>query len=426
MEHPVEQASLLANAADLDPLLDRIGDARIVMLGEATHGTHEYYTWRTAISKRLIAEKGFNFIAVEGDWPDCYRLNRWIKGYDDQGRESRELLHDFNRWPTWMWANWEVDALLNWLKKYNSTKPANRRAGFYGLDVYSLWESMEALVNYLYKTDPKAAELAVQALRCFEPFEEDPQRYAGASYRMGASCEIEVVRLLTEVRKQAPVYDHDPEAALNAEQNAHIAVNAEEYYRKMMSFDGHTWNLRDSHMMETLLRLQHFHGPRSKAIIWEHNTHIGDARFTPMQRQGLFNTGQLAREHFGEKNTVLVGFGSYAGKVIAGSGWGEPMEIMAVPPARADSVEAILHNRYHGNCLLIFDSGSKTDFEQQLPHRAIGVVYHPSLEKAGNYVPTVLSRRYDAFLYIDQTTAVHPLHIKPDGHLVPETYPFNF
>lgn len=246
MLNPVDDKKLirlnypLTNAADLDPLLDRIGDARCVMLGEATHGTHEYYTWRTAISKRLIAEKGFDFIAVEGDWPDCYRLNRWIKGFDNQDKQSHELLHEFDRWPTWMWANWEVDALLNWLKKYNSAQSANRRVGFYGLDVYSLWESMETLVNYLQANDPKAAELAKGALRCFEPYEEDPHRYARANYRIGSSCEPEVIHLLAEIRKKAPVYDHDPEAALNIEQNAYIAVNAEAYYRKMMGFD---WRL---------------------------------------------------------------------------------------------------------------------------------------------------------------------------------------
>lgn len=416
----------LINSTDLDPLLERIGDARCVMLGEATHGTHEYYTWRTAISKRLIAEKGFNFIAVEGDWPDCYRLNRWIKGYDDQEKRSDELLHEFNRWPTWMWANWEVDALLNWLKKYNGKQPANRRAGFYGLDVYSLWESMEALVNYLQVNDPKAAELARQALRCFEPYEEDPHQYARSNYHIGSSCEPEVIHLLTEIRRKAPIYDHDPEAALNTEQNAHIAVNAEAYYRKMMGFDDHTWNLRDTHMMETLQRLFSFHGPRSKAIVWEHNTHIGDARYTPMQRQGLFNTGQLAREQIGENNTVLAGFASYEGQVIAGSAWGAPMERMPVPPARAGSVEALLHGQYNDKQLLIFDRRGNGAFDSTLPHRAIGVVYDPAQEKSGNYVPTLLSRRYDAFLFIDKTTAVHPLHIHPDGHLIPETYPFNF
>ena len=421
-----EPAYPLANAADVDPLLERIGDARCVMLGEATHGTHEYYTWRTAISKRLIEEKGFQFIAVEGDWPDCYRLNRWIKGYADHEKKSNELLKEFNRWPTWMWANWEVDALLNWLKNYNVGKPANKRAGFYGLDVYSLWESMEALVSYLQANDPEAAKLAKKALHCFEPYEEDPHLYARANYRFESSCEREVIQLLGEIRKKAPVYDHDPEAALNTEQNAHIAVNAEEYYRKMMGFDDKTWNLRDTHMMETLHRVMDFYGPDAKAVVWEHNTHIGDARYTPMQREGLFNTGQLAREQFGESETVLIGFGSYQGSVIAGSEWGAPMQMMPVPPAKEDSVEALLHQQYNDNRLLLFDHRHDSIFDGTMPHRAIGVVYEPYHEKYGNYVPTVMNRRYDAFLYIDQTTAVHPLHIRPDGHQVPETYPFNF
>src|SRR3569833_2241014 len=239
----------LNNANDLDALTERIGDARCVMLGEASHGTHEYYTWRAAITKRLVREKKFNFIAVEGDWPDCYRLNRYIKGYADQGKKPHELLHDFDRWPTWMWANWEIDALLNWLKEWYSGMPANKRIGFYGLDVYSLWESMGELVKYLETSDPKAAELAKQAIRCFEPYGEDAQDYARSQYTLEDSCRQEVVSLLTEVRKKAPIYDHDPEAALNVEQNAHIAVNAEEYYANMIGFTNSTWNLRDTHMM---------------------------------------------------------------------------------------------------------------------------------------------------------------------------------
>lgn len=325
-----------------------------------------------------------------------------------------------------MWANWEVDALLNWLKKYNTGKPAGQRAGFYGLDVYSLWESMEALVNYLYVNDPNVADLAVEALHCFEPFEENPQYYAGVSWLQGTSCKAKVTHLLSEIRKKAPVYNHDPEAALTVEQNAHIAVNAEEYYRKMTALDDHTWNLRDSHMMETLQRLLNFHGSGSRAIIWAHNNHIGDARFTPMRGQGLFSIGQLARKQFGGQQTELVGFGSYQGSVIAGKAWSAPMNVMPVPPAQAGSIEALLHETYQANRLLLFGGDTKTQFDETLPHRAIGVVYNPSGEGPVNYVPTVLSHRYDAFIYIDQTTAVHPLHIRPDGHLVPETYPFNF
>jgi len=415
----------LKSANDLNPLLDRTGDAHCVMLGEASHGTHEYYTWRAAITKRLIQEKGFNFIAVEGDWPDCYRLNRFIKGHADQDKSADQLLHGFNRWPTWMWANWEIDALLNWLKAYNSEQPLNWRVGFYGLDVYSLWESIEALIDYLKVNDPKTAELAKQAIHCFEPYSEDPREYAKAQIYLDASCRNEVVTLLSEIRKKAPVYDHDPEAALNSEQNAQIAVNAEEYYSKMVGFNDNTWNLRDGHMMDTLNRIYQFYGKGSKGIIWEHNTHIGDARYTDMHRHGMYNTGQLAREQYSEQDTVLVGFGSYSGTVMAGNQWGAQMKVMNMPEARPGSWEQELHNESADNRLMIFDRDADIQ-EKQVPHRAIGVVYHPESERHSNYIPTVINRRYDAFIYLDQTRALHALHLKPDGHLVPETYPFNF
>jgi erythromycin esterase len=419
------QVHRLKSAKDLEPLLERIGDAHCVMLGEASHGTHEYYTWRAAITKRLVQEKGFNFIAVEGDWPDCYRLNRFIKGYADQDKSAEILLHDFARWPTWMWANWEIDALLNWLKAYNSEQPANRRVGFYGLDVYSLWESIEALIDYLKVNDPKTAELAKQAIRCFEPYSEDPHEYARAQMYLDASCKNEVVSLLSEIRKKASVYDHDPEAALNTEQNARIAVNAEEYYSNMVGFNDNTWNLRDGHMMDTLNRIYQFYGKGSKGIIWEHNTHIGDARYTDMRRHGMYNTGQLAREQYSEQDTVLVGLGSYGGTVLAGKRWGAPMKVMNMPDARQGSWEQQLHNESTDNRLLIFDRDADIR-EKQVPHRAIGVVYNPESERHSNYVPTVINRRYDAFIYLDQTKALHALHLKPDGHLLPETYPFNF
>ncbi|KAA6439824.1 erythromycin esterase family protein [Dyadobacter flavalbus] len=420
---------VLNSTADLDPLMERIGDASCVMLGEASHGTHEYYSWRTAITKRLILEKGFSFIAVEGDWPDCYRVNRYIKGFADKDKTSTEILQNFRRWPTWMWANWEIDALVNWLKAYNLDKAVNNRIGFYGLDVYSLWESMEAMETYLRKNDPGAASIVHEAMRCFEAYEKDEEKYARAQYFGDSSCRNEVIRLLTEVRKKTPVYDHDPEAALNIEQNAFIAVNAEKYYSNMVGFGENTWNLRDQHMMDTLFRLTQFHGPDSKAIVWEHNTHIGDARYTDMALHGMHNTGQLARQQFGESSTVLVGFGSYQGSVIAGAQWDAPMEIMEMPAAREGSVEHQLHKESAENKLLIFDSEQESGQDQwsrKKLHRAIGVVYDPKHEKRGNYVPTVLSRRYDAFLYLDQTTALHPMHLKPDGSQMPETYPFTF
>jgi erythromycin esterase len=412
----------LTNAKDLDPLMERIGDARIVLLGEASHGTHEFYTWRTAISKRLIEEKDFNFIAVEGDWPDCYRVNQYIKGYANADKTSKEILKAFNRWPTWMWANWEIAALVSWLKDFNSHHAKKNKIGFYGLDVYSLWESMETLVSYLEKNDPPSARIAERALDCFSGYQKNEQEYAINS--LSAPCRNEVLNLLKEIRMKAMYFDQDPEAALNTTQNAHVAVEAEKYYRNMIAFDDHTWNIRDRHMMSTLNRLLDFHGPSSKAIIWEHNTHVGDARFTDMSRAGMFNIGQLAREQYEEKNTVIVGFASYSGAVIAGDAWGAPMREMLVPAARGGSIEEVLHNESADDRLIIFDREDEK-FNKVIPHRAIGVVYDPFQEKH-NYVPSLISKRYDAFMFIDSTSALHPLHIKPDAGQVPETYPFEF
>jgi erythromycin esterase len=421
-----EESYVLKDRKSLDPLIERIGDAHCVLLGEASHGTHEYYTWRSAISKRLIEEKGFDFIAVEGDWPDCYRLNRYIKGYDFKDKKPEEILKNFRRWPTWMWANWEIAALTTWLKDYNSGLLTDNRVGFYGLDVYSFWESMDAIDNYLKGTVHSAASIVKNAVKCFEPYGRDEYKYAKAYHGLEGSCRKELVNLLVEIRKNAVHYDHDPEAGLNVEQNAHVLVNAEEYYRHMTGTHDYTWNLRDTHMMETLHRLFKYYGPAARGIVWEHNTHIGDARYTDMLARGLINIGQLVREEMGADDVVLVGFGSYQGNVMAGEEWSAPMQVMDVPPAKKGSVEEILHTESAENKLMIFDKTKTQRFDVILPHRAIGVVYHSKHEKYGNYVSTILSSRYDAFIYLDETTALHPLHFKPDGHQVPESYPFAF
>ena len=239
---------LLNSTKDLDALIDDIGDRRIVMLGESSHGTHEYYTWRTAISKRLIQEKGFSFIAVEGDWPDCYKINRYIKGYKDAGDTIKDVLMNFDRWPTWMWANWEVAALAEWLKEFNQSLSNDKKTGFYGLDVYSLWDSMYAMMDYLEKEDPQTAQTVKKAIQCFEPFQENEQMYARYSLTEH-SCRDKVLALLKEIRTKARFLDGDREAGFNTEQNALIAVNAEKYYTAMMSFDNESWNVRDRHMM---------------------------------------------------------------------------------------------------------------------------------------------------------------------------------
>jgi erythromycin esterase len=417
----------LQSKKDVEPLFEYIGDSRIVMLGEASHGTHEYYTWRSHITKKLIEEKGFNFIAVEGDWPDCYRLNRFVKGYDIDNKSAFKVLHAFNRWPTWMWANWEIVALADWLQQHNAGLPANKKAGFYGLDVYSLWESMESIMQYLRKTDPAALKVAEEAFYCFEPYRKDEgQGYARASQFVPEICENEVVHLLKKIREKLPTYNTDHENVFSAEQNALIAVNAEKYYRAMIKGGPHSWNVRDRHMTDTLTRLLNFHGENSKAIVWEHNTHIGDARATDMADEGMYNIGELARIEHQDKGVVLVGFGSYAGTVMAGRSWGAPMQSMNVPEAAKGSWEYLLHKAGKENKLLLMYDFANNDMlmENHLGHRAIGVVYNPVYEQYGNYVPTIVPLRYDAFIYLDQTMALHPLHIEPDGHLVPETYPF--
>jgi len=416
--HPLE------NSSHLDILLDKIGDSNYVLLGEASHGTHEYYTWRTEITKRLIRERGFSFIAVEGDWPDCYKINRWIKNLMHPEIPIRDLLKQFNRWPTWMWANWEVAALAEWLKEFNSSREAGEKIGFYGLDVYSLWESLETLVNYLEEEDPKTAVLAKKVADCFEPYKENDS-YMNAYRGLNQNCKNEVVALLGEVRKNSPSYNDELEGSLNAEMNALVMKNADKYYEALVSFDNNSWNVRDLHMVETLNILMKFHKEDAKVVVWEHNTHIGDARYTDMVQAGLYNVGQLVREQHEDKGVVLVGFGSYKGSVMAGEYWGAPMKRMALPAAKEGSVEYKLHKDSPRNKLLIFGDSNESEafFEEKIGHRAVGVVYDPSREW-GNYVPTVLAKRYDAFLYIDETTALHPLHFKPNGDQMPETYPF--
>jgi erythromycin esterase-like protein len=417
----------LESNSDLDPLLDLIGDAHFVLLGEASHGTSEFYAWRHRISRRLIREKGFSFIAVEGDWPDCYRVNRYVRGLPNTGRNAREALYTFNRWPTWMWANLEVVELAEWLRAHNEKLPDDQKVGFYGLDVYSLWDSMRAVLGYLSRTDGKAVGAALRAFECFEPYGEDVQQYARASMWVPATCEDEVVRLLQEMRHCGPQYDGDgPESYFNAEQNALVAKNAERYYRAMVRGGADSWNVRDGHMAETLDRLMRHHGPGARAIVWEHNSHIGDARATDMSAQGEVNVGQLVRQQHGEKDVVLVGFSSHRGTVIAGESWDAPMEVMEVPPGRPESWEDVLHQAGDEDKLLLLrDIPPESPLQIERGHRAIGVVYRPQFERYGNYVPTVLPRRYDAILFIDESHALHPLHIEPAavGETAPETYP---
>ncbi len=415
----------LNSDADLDPLLERIDEARLVLLGEASHGTSEFYTWRDRITRRLIAEQGFSFIAVEGDWPDCYRVNRYVKGYDGAAADAAEVLGAFQRWPAWMWANREVQVMIDWLREHNRGRATGVRAGFYGLDVYSLWESMESVIGHLQRVDPAAVPAALEAYSCFEPYGRDERSYARATALVPASCEDEVVRVLTQLRRSAPTRDGDAEAALDAEQNALVAVNAERYYRAMVRADADSWNIRDRHMAQTLDRLLRFYGPGSRGVVWAHNTHIGDARATDMARDGMVNIGQLARETHADEGVVLVGFTSYRGTVVASHSWGAPMERMNVPPGREGSWEDVIHaGGAHDRMMILDDAAGEELLMAPRGHRAIGVVYHPEREHTGNYVPTVLPERYDVVLAMEKTRALLPLHqeLPPVGEL-PETFP---
>jgi erythromycin esterase-like protein len=418
----------LRGPIDLEPLLEHIGRAKYVLLGEASHGTHEYYAWRAEISQRLIERHGFNFIAVEGDWPDCDRINRFVKGQPDSGENARQVLHHFERWPTWMWANEDVEHFVKWLRSHNDRLPVEKRIGFHGLDVYSLWESLYLVLGYLAKHLPQGLPEARRAFQCFEPYGEDVQEYARATRWVDASCEDEVVALLADLRRLAEIPPHDgPEAHFNAEQNALVVKNAERYYRTMVRGGPESWNIRDRHMTETLERLMRHHGPSAKGIVWEHNTHVGDARHTDMADDGMVNVGQLVRERHSAEGVAIVGFGSFRGSVIAGVEWEAPMQRMTLPPARTGSWEEVMHSVGAEDRLLLLDGAARANEAMLEPrgHRAVGVVYRSAYERFGNYVPTILPLRYDAFLYFDESQALRPLkQVKPraEGE-VPETYP---
>jgi erythromycin esterase-like protein len=423
----------LDDDGDLDALLDRVGDARVVMLGEATHGTHEFYRWRAAITRRLIEERGFSFVAVEGDWPDCDRVDRSVRCLPSAPDDPYDALAAFERWPTWMWANEEVVDFCRWLRGRNAVVGESARAGFHGLDVYSLWESLREILIYLREHDPELVPVALSAYRCFEPYAEDPQQYALATRFVPASCEQEVLGLLVEMRRRAVADGADGadgsggaggSGSLDAWQNAEVVAGAEHYYRAMVRGSRDSWNVRDRHMDETLHRLLNHYGPGAKAVVWAHNTHIGDARGTDMADAGMVNLGQLARERYGEQQVVLVGFGTHSGTVVAGDAWGAPMRLMPVPPARRDSLEDVLHRLAPSRALFVFPDGDRSGLlTDEVDHRAVGVVYHPEREAWGNYVPTVLGSRYDAFCWFDTSEGVRPLPTRPPLAREAETFP---
>lgn len=407
-EIPSEAITPLKTSEDLDLLLDEIGEARIVMLGESSHGTSEFYTWRDSITRRLVKEKGFSLIGVEGDWEDASPFNRYIKNSGDYP-SAKVALQNFDRWPQWMWANEEIRAMGEWLRENNTISSEQEQVGFYGLDVYGIWESLDAVYEYLEEEAPAAAASAREVRNCFSLYKNDEAAYVRAIRNSPENCSNELAALLETVEhiiKDKPVHD---EAAFAALQNAYVAVNAEKYYRESQSSNVLSWNIRDHHMMETINRLLEFHGPDSKIIVWEHNTHVGDARATDMAKSGTVNVGQLAREQYEPGEVYIVGFGTYRGRVIAAPRWGATRQVMSLPGAKKNSWEWILKNTAQEDKIINLGLLKENRlFLQPLGHRAVGVVYDPGAE-SGNYVPSVLPLRYDAFIFLSNTTALKPL-----------------
>ena len=429
-------AHLLQGAADdYDGLLELIGDARFVLLGEATHGTHEFYEQRARITQRLISEKGFTAVAVEADWPDAYRVNRYVRA-ESADRDAVGALGGFQRFPSWMWRNADVVEFVDWLRAHNDTQPAAARAGFYGLDLYSLFTSMEEVLRYLDKVDPDAADDARRRYACFDHYGDDSQQYAYATgLGNSESCQRDVIAQLQQMQQRAAGYmQRDGVAASDAffyaQQNALLVKNAEEYYRTMFRGRVSSWNLRDRHMSETLdalaVHLDETRAKPAKIVVWEHNSHVGDARATEIGRLGEWNVGQLSRQRYGDA-AFLVGFSTYEGWVTAASDWDGPAERKQVRPALPGSYEDVFHQTGLGNFMLPLrpDSAAREALLEGRLERAIGVLYLPRTERQSHYFSAQLPQQFDAVIHIDITNAVQPL--EPTSHWdtgeAPETYP---
>ena len=411
-------------AADLNPLMERIGSARIVLLGEATHGTSEFYRMRERITRDLIVKKGFSFVAIEADWPDAARVDHYVRHFQYPPSEWTA----FARFPTWMWRNTEVRDFVSWLRKHNGTVERNKRVAFHGLDLYSLYDSIRSVLNYLDEVDPESARVARERYGCLTPWQRDPATYGHAALTGSyPTCESHVVRALTDLLAKRRTYaEHDGERFLDAEQNARLVANAERYYRIMYYGSRASWNLRDSHMFETLKNLLAYHGPDSKAVVWAHNSHVGNAGATEMAARGEYNLGQLCRREFGE-GAYLVGFGTHSGTVAAASEWDGPMEIKTVRPALPNSYEQLCHATGLARFMLGLrgrdDLCKPAGLGKERLERAIGVIYRPETELASHYFRASLPHQFDEYIWFDDSRAVTPLETAEIKGL-PDTYPF--
>ena len=408
----------------LSGLLERIGDSRVVLIGEASHGTSEFYRARQRITRALIEEKGFDFVAIEGDWPDAARIDHYVRHAEYPPSEWVA----FARFPTWMWRNDEVRGFVDWLRERNAGRDADDRVAFHGLDLYSLYNSIAAVLEYLDDVDPQAAAVARERYGCLTPFEPDPAVYARMALSPGyAGCEAPVAKMLRDLQQRHREYaEQDGDRFLDAVQNARLIANAEEYYRSMFYGSRSSWNLRDAHMFETLESLLAHHGEGSRGIVWAHNSHVGDARATDMSRRGEFNIGQLCRARYGE-DVYTIGFGTDTGTVAAASNWDEPMEVKNLQPALPESYERLCHETGRAGFLLPLNRAADREVRRGLAEprleRAVGVIYRPETERVSHYFHAELPRQFDEYIWVDRSRAVTPL----DSHALEgaaDTYPF--
>ena len=414
------------DTASVEAILDRVGDSRLVLLGEATHGTSEFYRMRARITRELIAKRGFQFVAVEADWPDASRIDDYVLG---GARRSKLEFTPFSRFPTWMWRNEEVHDFVDWLRAFNADH-RERRVGFHGLDLYSLFTSIAAVLSYLDEVDPTAAKVARKRYGSLTPWQKDPAAY-GEAVLVGSyvSSENAVVAMLRDMLERRIEYARkDGERFFDAAQNAKLVADAERYYRAMYYGSATSWNLRDSHMFDTLRSLMTYYGPESKGIVWEHNSHVGDASATEMSARGEHNVGQLCRGLMGDR-AYIVGFGTDHGTVAAASNWDAPMQRMRVVPGARGSFEALFHQTSIPAFALHLRHPNRSAVREELLQprleRAIGVIYRPDTEMQSHYFSASLARQFDEYIWFDQTRAVRVLDevtVRSDD--LPETYPF--
>ncbi len=423
-----------SNADDVpDQVFSLVGDASFVLIGEASHGTHEFYQSRAKITERLIESKGFNAVAVEADFPDAYRVNRYVRG-SGKDRSAEEALADFKRFPLWMWRNSVVMDFVEGLRTRNAGMSQDSTVGFYGIDLYSLHASMDAVLSYLEKTDPEAAGRARYRYSCFEAFGDDPQHYGyAASYDLSRSCEDEAVRQLSEIQRRASDYlNRDGFVARDeyffAEQNARLVRNAEEYYREMFRGRVSSWNLRDRHMTETIVALAaHLETlqQKPKIVVWAHNSHLGDASATEMGARGEWNVGQLMRSKFPDQ-TVNIGFTTYTGTVTAATNWDDPASLKKVNEGLDGSFESLFHRTGRKNFFLdLRNADVREALGDPMLERAIGVIYRPETERASHYFNAVMPNQFDGLIHFDTTTGIEPIDtVSSWSHVdAPKTFP---